>query len=70
MRRPRKGVAPRNDEGAGKSSVAPSSRRPTTGARAVSPVGGDINPAPAGDLAKAPVKRVRKTAAKPEEGKE
>ncbi len=68
IRRPRKSATPRNDEGAGKSS-APSSRRPTTGARAAAPAGGDTTPAPTGEPAKAPVKRVRKSIAKPE-GKE
>jgi small subunit ribosomal protein S3 len=68
-RRPRKAAAPRGDEGAGKSG-APSGRRPAAAPRAAAPgVAADAKPAPSSDPTKAPVKRVRKTVAKPE-GKE
>lgn len=68
-RRPRKTGAPRGDEGAGKSST-PSGRRPAAAPRAGSSgAAADTKPATSSDPAKAPVKRVRKTVAKPE-GKE
>jgi small subunit ribosomal protein S3 len=68
-RRPRKAAAPRGDEGAGKSG-APSGRRPAAAPRAAAPsAAADAKPATTSDPTKAPVKRVRKTVAKPE-GKE
>jgi small subunit ribosomal protein S3 len=68
-RRPRKAATPRGDEGAGKSG-APTSRRPAAAPRAAAPgAAADAKPATSSDPAKAPVKRVRKTVAKPE-GKE
>jgi small subunit ribosomal protein S3 len=68
-RRPRKATAPRGDEGAGKSG-APSSRRPAATPKSAAPGAvAEAKPATSSDPAKAPVKRVRKTVAKPE-GKE
>jgi small subunit ribosomal protein S3 len=68
LRRPRKPVgAPRSDEGG--AATKPAARRPAGGARK-SATGEAVKPeVPATEPAKAPVKRVRKTAAKPE-GKE
>lgn len=67
-RRPRRGGAPRSDDGAGKSVTAPSGRRTATGARTATSGDGVVAKA-TDEPAKAPVKRVRKTVAKPE-GKE
>jgi small subunit ribosomal protein S3 len=67
IRRPRK-AAPRSDEGAGKSAGAPAGRR-STATRTTTGGTEDAKPAPAAEPTKAPVKRVRKSAAKPE-GKE
>jgi small subunit ribosomal protein S3 len=70
-RRPRKAAAVRGEDSTGKSATAPSSRRSASaGARASAPATAvDAKPATTSDPAKAPVKRVRKTVAKPE-GKE
>jgi small subunit ribosomal protein S3 len=69
LRRPRKPTgAPRSDDGAGR----PGARRPAGGVRkpVVAAAGVDVkSDVPAAEPAKAPVKRVRKTVAKPE-GKE
>jgi small subunit ribosomal protein S3 len=68
IRRPRKSAAPRGDDAAGK----PTPRRTSTGTRkaAISPATVDAKPGVVAEPAKAaPVKRVRKSAAKPD-GKE
>jgi len=69
IRRPRKSAAPRGEEGAGKPGASAGRRTPAA-SRAV-PAGGaeEAKPASAGEPTKAPVKRVRKSVAKPE-GKE
>lgn len=71
VRRPRRGAGPRSDEAGGKASAPPAGRRVATGAR-TSTSGNDgeaVKPTVAGEPPKAPVKRVRKSVAKPE-GKE
>jgi len=70
IRRPRKSAAPRGEEGSGKPGASAGRRTPAA-SRAAAPAGGaeEAKPASAGEPTKAPVKRVRKSVAKPE-GKE